>query len=92
MEQIKQLDQFLIDYPFVVFLIAIWTLFWKGYSLWTAIKNDQKKWFVALLVFNTIGILDIFYIFYIAKKTWADLKEVLTGSISDKKEIPKNIE
>ena len=86
MEQLIQVDQFLINNLWILFLIVIWTLFWKGYSLWTAIKNNQKGWFVILLIFNTIGILEIIYIFYVAKKNWSDIKEVLTGPVSQKKE------
>jgi hypothetical protein len=53
-----------------VFVVAmLWTLPWKGYSLWTAAKRGDKKWFIALIILNTLAILDIFYIFYIAKKT-----------------------
>lgn len=57
----------------LVFIIMIWVLPWKGYSLWTAAKRGHKLWFVALLVLNTLAILDIFYIFVIAKKTGNDL-------------------
>jgi hypothetical protein len=64
--------------------IIIWTLFWKGCALWTASKRDEKWWFLALLVLNTIGILEIIYIFYVAKKKWADVQEILTI----KKSIP----
>jgi len=47
-----------------VFVAAIaWTLAWKGASLWRAAKNDSKPWFVALLLSNTMGILDAVYIF-----------------------------
>lgn len=58
--------------------ILIWSLFWKGCALWTASKNNQKGWFFAILVLNTVGILEIIYIFYIAKKKWVDIKEILT--------------
>ncbi len=58
--------------------ILIWSLFWKGCALWIASKNNQKGWFLILLVLNTVGILEIIYIFYIAKKKWADIKEILT--------------
>jgi hypothetical protein len=58
-------------------LIAIWSLFWKGCALWIASKNDKKGWFLALLVFNTAGILELIYIFYVAKKKWADIEEIL---------------
>ena len=47
------------------FLIAllIWGLFWKGLALWNSARNTQKYWFVALLVVNTVGILEIIYLF-----------------------------
>jgi uncharacterized membrane protein YiaA len=65
-------------WAWIILPIAIWTLFWKGCSLWIAAKNNQKGWFLALLVLNTVGILEIIYIFYVAKKKWADIKEILT--------------
>lgn len=47
-----------------VFLLLIaWSLFWKGWALWRAARNEHKIWFVALLVINTVGILEILYIF-----------------------------
>ena len=62
--------------PLVVGLLAIWVLFWKGCSLWIAAKSDQKWWFLALLVINTLGILELIYIFFVAKKKWVDIKEI----------------
>ncbi len=82
----NQLNPFFIKNSWVFLPIIIWALFWKGYSLWIASKNDQKKWFVALLILNTMSILEIFYIFYIAKKKWADIKEIFTKSFWSKKE------
>ena len=66
---------------FVIVIAVIWVLFWKGYALWSAAKLSHKRWFVALLIINTFGLLDIFYIFYIAKKTPQDLKAVLKAKI-----------
>ena len=54
-------------------LIILWVLPWKGYALWIAAKRSHKLWFVALLVLNTLAILDIFYLFVIAKKTGKDI-------------------
>lgn len=62
--------------------ILVWTLFWKGYSLWVAAKANQNKWFIALLVLNTFGILDIIYIFFVAKKRWEDIKAIFTRTSS----------
>lgn len=49
-------------------LITIWSLIWKGIALWKAAQDGSKPWFVALLVINTVGILEIVYIFFFSKK------------------------
>jgi hypothetical protein len=50
-----------------VILIAIWTLFWKGLALWHAARKKNQVWFVVLLLINTVGILEIIYLFFVAK-------------------------
>ena len=52
----------------IVVFIILWTLPWKGYALWLAARNDHKKWFIALLIVNSLAILDIIYIFAIGRK------------------------
>lgn len=69
-------DSFFV-HPFVgifAIILVIWSIVWKVYAVWNAAKHNRKKWFVALLVLNTLGILEIFYIFKIAKKSWAEVK------------------
>ena len=56
-------------------LAVIWVLPWKIYSVWLASKNDHRRWFLVLLLLNTFSILEIFYVFYILKKRWADVKQ-----------------
>ncbi|MGC9031368.1 MAG: DUF5652 family protein [Minisyncoccia bacterium] len=62
------MDQFLIQNPWIILLIVLWTLPWKGVALWKAAKNNHKGWFLALLVINTLGILEMLYIFVFGKK------------------------
>ena len=62
-------------------LAMIWILPWKGYALWTAARLKSKRWFIALLILNTFAILDIFYIFYIAKKDLNDIKNLSKSEI-----------
>jgi hypothetical protein len=50
-----------------IFLLIIWTLVWKGIALWHSARNNQKAWFVILLVINTAGILEIIYIAFFRK-------------------------
>jgi hypothetical protein len=61
------MDQTILSLP-ILLVILIWTLPWKGIALWKAVKNGHKKWFVILLILNTLALLDITYIFYFAKK------------------------
>ena len=59
---------FLLENSGVVLLIALWTLPWKGVALWKAARLKDKWWFVAILILNTLAILDIIYIYLISKK------------------------
>ena len=47
--------------PFML-LLVVWTFYWKYHALWYAAKHDHKWWFIALLVINTLGILEILYL------------------------------
>jgi hypothetical protein len=62
------MEQFLVQNQWVILLAVLWTLPWKGVALWKAAKNNHKWWFIALLVINTLGILEILYIFIFGKK------------------------
>ena len=48
--------------------LVIWSAAWKGIALWKSARNASKFWFIALLVINTVGILEIIYIFFFSKK------------------------
>lgn len=50
-----------------LFLI-VWSAVWKGMALWKAARNNSVPWFVALLIINTLGILEILYIYVFSKK------------------------
>ena len=52
----------------VYFALAIWSVVWKGLALWKSSKKNQKYWFIALLVLNTLGLLEISYIYFFSKR------------------------
>lgn len=54
--------------PAILFVIFLWTLLWKGMALWKAAKLDQRNWFIVMLIVNTVGILEIVFLFFFAKK------------------------
>ena len=55
-------------FSMLIVLIFIWSLVWKGIALWKAARVGSKNWFVALLIINTLGILEMLYIFIFSKK------------------------
>jgi methionyl-tRNA synthetase len=52
----------------VILLLALWTLPWKGVALWRSAGNKQLAWFICIFIFNTLAILEIIYIFGFSKK------------------------
>lgn len=61
------MPEFLNQYPWLLPVLQLWTIPWKGFALWLAAKRDEKWWFIAMLLINTVGLLEMFYIFVIAK-------------------------
>jgi hypothetical protein len=62
------MEQFLVENQWLILVAILWTLLWKGVALWKAAKNHHQGWFIALLVINTLAILEILYIFIFSKK------------------------
>lgn len=59
------------NFPFLVpfiWPILVWSIIIKGVALWRAAKDEQKPWFIVLLVVNTAGILEIIYLLFFAKE------------------------
>ncbi len=54
-------------------VLALWTIFWKGLALWHSAKRGQSVWFIILLIVNTVGILEIIYLFAVLKLKAKDL-------------------
>ena len=52
----------------IILILAVWSIIWKGIALWKAARNGSKIWYVVLLIANTVGILEIIYIFFFSKK------------------------
>jgi len=61
------MEQYLMVNQWIIWLTLLWTLPWKGVALWRAARNSHKKWFIALLIVNTLALLEIIYIFFFSK-------------------------
>lgn len=57
----------------VLLALILWSIFWKGLSLWHSGRRGQAWWFVILLVVNTLGLLEIVYLFGILKLKFSEL-------------------
>lgn len=62
------MEQFIIENTWLIVLLGLWTLPWVGVALWKSARKGDKLWFVILLITNTVGILEILYIFIFSKK------------------------
>jgi hypothetical protein len=51
-----------------IVVVAIWDGVWKLIALWKSARHGQLAWFICLAIFNTAGILPIFYILLFQKK------------------------
>jgi hypothetical protein len=65
--------------PVLLIILYVWSLVAKGIALWRAAHLKQRNWFVAILVLNTVGILELFYLFRFATKrlTFKEIKSWL---------------
>jgi hypothetical protein len=51
----------------MISLVVVWELVWKGIALWKAGRNGHLVWFICILIFNTLGILPIIYVFFFSQ-------------------------
>ena len=81
------LVSFLLTNLWIIWLILLWTLPWKGVALWKAARNEHKWWFIVLLVFNTMAILEIIYIFFFSKKKGVVENKEEKGEVQEQEKI-----
>ncbi len=62
------MEEILIENQWTIILFIFWVLPWKAVALWKAVKNNHKGWFIALLLLNTLAILEIIYIFVFSER------------------------
>jgi len=54
---------FIITHPLAFLALVAWSFLAKGAALLRAFERKEKGWFIALLLINTIGILEIYYLY-----------------------------
>lgn len=56
-------------------IYGIWVTAWKGLALWKAARKESKVFFVIILLFNTVGLFEILYIFVLSKVDFGKVKD-----------------
>jgi hypothetical protein len=65
METVLDPTTFIMQQPLMFLTLIVWSLAWKGIALWQAARHGNRNWFIAILLINTIGILEIIYLYFI---------------------------
>ena len=71
---------------YLLIILLVWIIIWKALALWKAARRNQPVWFIILLVVNTMGILEILYIFL-----FADLLKVKQTKRTTKKKKSRKL-
>lgn len=61
----------------ILIALVVWGLAWKGVALWRAGRNNHLGWFIAIFLVNTIGILEMVYIFAFSRRSTAQAPTTL---------------
>lgn len=61
-------------------LAVLWSILWKGLALWRAAKRGDTWWFIAFLFINTLGVLEIIYLFVVSGAKLSDYTKRLTNT------------
>lgn len=62
-------------------LVVVWSVVWKGIALWRAARNYQRGWFIALLILNTAGILEIVYLLWFRRDKQPETKSLFNNPL-----------
>lgn len=70
-----------VGFPLMIsglLLVVAWNLLWKGLALWRAAKRGDMWWFIAFLFLNTLGILELIYLFAVSGAKLSDFTKRTT--------------
>ncbi|OHA81548.1 MAG: hypothetical protein A2675_03365 [Candidatus Yonathbacteria bacterium RIFCSPHIGHO2_01_FULL_51_10] len=60
----------------LLMIVLVWSLFWKGLALWHSSRRGEPWWFIAMLLINTAGILELVYLFGFASLKFDELFKI----------------
>ncbi|MEK9201680.1 MAG: DUF5652 family protein [Patescibacteria group bacterium] len=60
----------------LITFILLLSLILKGFALWRAAQLSHKGWFIAILLVNSLGILETVYLLVVSKKYSVEIKQM----------------
>jgi len=82
LETVEKVSTFVDEHTLLIITILAWSLIWKGIALWQAARLSMKGWFISILILNTVGILEIVFVSFIASKYKVEVEEVKNDDVS----------
>ncbi|KKU75438.1 MAG: Methionine-tRNA ligase [Candidatus Wolfebacteria bacterium GW2011_GWA1_47_6] len=67
----------IIQYPLTFLILLAWSFIIKGAALLRAFERKERGWFIALLLINAVGILEVYYLYTKRKPKSAVHKEAV---------------
>ena len=58
----------------LIVVTVLWSLPWKAYGLWKSAQLSHKWWFIAIFVVNSFGLLEMYYLYFVAQKYTVEIK------------------
>jgi Family of unknown function (DUF5652) len=69
------IETWIQEHPILTILALAWILVWKGLALYKSASLQHKYWFVFILIVNTFGLLEMYYLFVVARRYKVEVVE-----------------
>ncbi len=61
------MEKLLLEHLWLIIVVILLTLPFKAAALWRSARRGHVGWFIALILVNTLGILELLYLFVFSK-------------------------
>lgn len=70
----------------LIIVIFVWSAIWKIAALWKSARKGHVAWFIIIFLLNTVGILEILYIYIFSEiTTKKSKKKIMKKTVKKKK-------
>ena len=76
--KVQNIGNWILANQWALMPIFVWDVTWRLLAMWRAVKENQKIWFVLFMIVNSVGLLPIIYLVFVAKeKFWVKKNQVV---------------